>query len=312
VLDVAGMGSVDWKRGAGSPVFAVNCPRVFGLSPHEPLDFRRVLRLLPKSSRAGFLAMLRKVLDHSSVLAIDVPVTLPDGRQRVVHLRAEPEFNQRSTQLGYTGIVQDVTARRMAEGKISRLVNLDERTGLPNRHQLIWRTERALEFARRHNHQVSLLHIDLDRFKIINDALDHGAGTELFNEVSRRLRSCVRHFDQVMDGSRRAMGNRSHRTLEAVGHYGDKFVALLPEVLEERDAERVASRILDLMREPIVVDDLECFVTASVGIAMFPRDGTSVADLLRNAADRAATHRGEHARQWNHQRRTEATRAIGA
>src|SRR6185295_15113522 len=81
-----------------------------------------------------------------------------------------------------------------------------------------------------------------------------------------------------------AVGARSHRTLEAVGRLGgDEFVALLPEVVDERDAERVAGRILESMREPIFVAGQECFVTASVGIAMYPRDGMSVADLLRNS-----------------------------
>ena len=87
-----------------------------------------------------------------------------------------------------------------------------------------------------------------------------------------------------MESSLEAMGSRSHRTLEAVGRLGgDEFVALLPEVTDERDAERVARRILDLMREPIFVGGQECFVTASVGVAMYPRDGGSVADLMRNS-----------------------------
>jgi len=282
--DLARMGSFDWKKDQGSPVFSVEGLRVFGLGPGNALEFRHVLRMLPKEDRGGFMTVLHEVMGHSSVLATDIPVTLADGRQRIIHTEAEPEFNEHGNLIGYTGIVQDVTDRRMAEDKIRHLANFDALTGLPNRRQLIWRTERALEYARRLNHQVSLLLIDLDRFKVINDTLGHAAGDELLMEVARRLRSCVRHSDQVMESSLEAMGSRSHRTLEAVGRLGgDEFVALLPEVVDERDAERVAVRILDLMREPIFVGGQECFVTASVGISMFPRDGLSVADLMRNS-----------------------------
>ena len=94
----------------------------------------------------------------------------------------------------------------------------------------------------------------------------------------------MRHSDQVLESSLETVGVRSHRTLEAVGRLGgDEFVALLPEVADERDAERVAERILEAMRLPIIIGMQECFVTASVGIAIFPRDGTNVADLLRNS-----------------------------
>ena len=282
--DLARMGSFDWRRKQSSLLFSTEGLRVLGLGPDDAPDLRRLLRMLTPEDRAGLLSGLHGVYAHNSVLATDIPMTLDDGRQRIIHTEAEPEFNEHGHLVGYTGIVQDVTDRRMAEDKIRHLANFDVLTGLPNRRQLIWRAERALEHAKRLGHQVGLLLIDLDRFKVINDTLGHGAGDDLLMEVARRLRSAVRHSDQVMETSLESMASRSHRTLEAVGRLGgDEFVALLPEVADETDAERVAMRVLDLMREPIFVGGQECFVTASVGIALFPRDGLTVADLIRNS-----------------------------
>jgi len=241
--------------------------------------------MVPGGERRSFLRLVREIVAHSSVLYADVTVKLPEGqRQRIIHVEAEPEFNEHGVVAGYTGIVQDVTDRRIADQQIRHLANFDTLTGLPNRRQLIWRTERALEQARRLGHQCAVLLIDLDRFKLVNDTLGHAAGDELLTEVARRLRSCVRHSDMVLEGALEGVGQRSHRLLEAVGRLGgDEFVALLPEVADERDAERVANRIIDLMREPIYVAGQDCFVTASVGIALYPRDGETVADLLRNS-----------------------------
>jgi predicted signal transduction protein with EAL and GGDEF domain/CheY-like chemotaxis protein len=287
--DLARMGSFDWRKPGGhypngGLTLAPESLRVFGFALQDKVSMRRLIRMVPLPERLGMTRVLADVQLQNTVLAIDVPVTLPDGRMRIVHVEAEPEFNEHGHGVGYTGIVQDVTDRRVAEDRIRHLANFDALTGLPNRRQLIWRTERALDHARRLGHLAALLLIDLDRFKVINDTLGHAAGDELLVEVARRLRGCVRHSDQVMDSALESAGARSHRTLEAVGRLGgDEFVALLPEVADEADAERVSTRILTAMRDPIFVGGQECFVTASVGIAMYPRDGLSVADLMRNS-----------------------------
>ena len=286
--DLARMGSFDWRPldhfAAGRLELSAEALRVFGLPSGGTLTLGGLLRMIRSDSRRSVLRRLAEVRDHPTVLAMDLRLQLHGGRECIVHVEAEPEFSELGQHTGFTGIVQDVTDRRHAEDKIRHLANFDALTGLPNRRQLIWRTESALEHARRLGHQCALLMIDLDRFKVINDTLGHAAGDELLTEVAARLRACVRHSDQVLEGALEAAGARTHRSLEAVGRLGgDEFVALLPEIGDERDAERVSRRILDAMRDPIFVGGQECFVTASVGIAVFPRDGSSVVDLMRNA-----------------------------
>lgn len=286
--DLARMGSVEWHRGAGSVLgrleWSAEALRAIGAARPGP-SLRQCLRQVRPVERHALLRMMAERVGRRAVLAADVALEAGQGRRRIVHVEAEPVLVQHAGALpSYTGVVQDVSDRRAAEDRIRELANFDALTGLPNRRQLIWRTERALEHARRHGHLCALLLIDLDRFKVVNDTLGHAAGDELLVEVARRLRACVRHSDQTVDGPLETAGSRAHRTLEAVGRLGgDEFVALLPEISTAQDSERVAERILKALRHPVHVGGEDCFATASIGIALFPRDGESVLELLRNA-----------------------------
>jgi predicted signal transduction protein with EAL and GGDEF domain/DNA-binding response OmpR family regulator len=282
--DLARMGSFDWRRGGSGLVISLEGLRVFGMGPNDRLSLRSIFRMVQKEECIGFQHNLHEVLDHGTVLCNDIQLTLRDGRRRILHIEAEPEFNDLANLIGYTGIVQDVTDRRIAEDKIKHLANFDTLTGLPNRRQIFWRAERAIEHAKRLNHSVALLQIGLDRFKIINENLGHHAGDELLIEVSRRLRTCVHHSEQILEGSMDIQGQRMHRTLEAVGRLGaDEFVVLLPEVVDDAEAMVTARHLLDALREPMMAGGQECFITASVGVATFPAHGLNVADLLRHA-----------------------------
>ncbi|MBH9553552.1 putative bifunctional diguanylate cyclase/phosphodiesterase [Inhella gelatinilytica] len=279
---LARMGSFEWRVGH-TIHFSDEARQVLALRDSE-WGLSRLLRMVPRAERGLLTLLLRDVREQHCAFVTDMTIRAKLSRTRMLHVEAEPIVADTGQFLGYSGVVQDVTDRRNAEDKIRQLAHFDALTGLPNRRQLMWRAERALDAARRKEHIAAMLLVDLDRFKNINDTLGHAAGDELLIEIARRLRACVRHSDQVSEGALEAGSGRNHRALEAVGRLGgDEFVCLLPEVQSEADAERVAARVLDALAEPVFVAGQDCFVTASVGIALFPRDGSTVADLLRSA-----------------------------
>src|SRR3989344_409097 len=103
--DLARMGSFDWRKGAGDLSFSVEGLRVFGLGAHDHLGLKTILRMLPDEERRGFARILHEVVDHGTILCNDVQISLADGRRRILHVEAEPEFNELACLIGYTGIV---------------------------------------------------------------------------------------------------------------------------------------------------------------------------------------------------------------
>ena len=171
----------------------------------------------------------------------------------------------------YIGIFDDVSERKAQEARIHHLAQHDFLTGLPNRALLEDRMRKALPLAQRTASRVAVLFLDLDRFKMINDSLGHQMGDQLLKQVARRLAGCVRAADTV---SRQG---------------GDEFVLLLQDIAEPGDVAAVARKVLEVIAEPFSIDGMNLSVTPSIGIAVYPEDGTEFPALLKNA-DAAMYH----------------------
>ncbi len=165
----------------------------------------------------------------------------------------------------YVGVFSDITEHKRQELHLRHLALFDALTDLPNRAQLLQRLDHALEFAERRQQQLAVLFLDLDRFKEINDSMGHATGDLLLQQIAARLRAVTRQSDTVA-----RMG-------------GDEFVVLLEEVRGGEDVARVAEELLRQVARPVMLDGQEVAISASIGIGLFPADGTSASELMRNA-----------------------------
>lgn len=173
-------------------------------------------------------------------------------------------------------LARDISERKAAEREIQKLAYYDALTNLPNRRLLYDRLTQALARSLRVGKRIAVFFIDLDRFKTINDSLGHTVGDRLLIEVSRR-------FLRI---------SRQENTLARLG--GDEFV-LLAMVGSSEDATRIAAKLLAALAEPVVLEGQDLLVTASIGIALSPDDGTKGDQLLRKA-DAAMYHAKEQGR----------------
>jgi diguanylate cyclase len=165
-----------------------------------------------------------------------------------------------------------------AERRIVRLAYFDTLTGLPNREQSHNRLVGALQAAKEKDRILAVLYLDLDNFKRVNDTLGHAAGDELLRQVAERLRNSLR---QREDSVTPAGGGVRVGDIARLG--GDEFMVLLPSLRSPADAGSVAERLTEALREPLQVAANSLVVTASIGIAVYPRDGSDAVTLLRHA-----------------------------
>ncbi len=217
-----------------------------------------------------FLEQARHPYDELRSVEVTLRPKFPGRSRRHFELVVWPMLEDESphhdsSRYNTYGTARDITERMEAEEFISFQAYHDLLTRLPNRALFKDRLGIALTQAAREGHQLAVMFIDLDRFKVINDSLGHTVGDRLLQAVSERLLNCVRKGD----------------TLSRFG--GDEFTLLLPEVRDWESAAQIADKILGSIRAPFKLDGHEIFVGASIGIAMFPSAGATMDALIKNA-----------------------------
>jgi diguanylate cyclase (GGDEF)-like protein/PAS domain S-box-containing protein len=162
-------------------------------------------------------------------------------------------------------IVAVAIERSKSEERLAYLAQFDALTGLPNRHLFHDRLTQTMVQAKRSGRPMAMLFIDLDRFKLVNDTLGHGTGDRLLKEAATRLTQCVRSGDTV-------------------GRFGgDEFGAILADLGAAGDAGLVAQKIIEALERPFSLEGNETYVTASIGITLFPDDGEEAGALIMNS-----------------------------
>lgn len=173
--------------------------------------------------------------------------------------------NQQDETIYYVGVFADITEAKHSQNRLHELVNHDPLTGLPNRRLFNELLEHAIKRAEREHHQIALLFVDLDRFKAINDSLGHQVGDKLLYEVSKRIHHAMRDSDIVA-----RLG-------------GDEFLVMMDMIKHPQDAALIAQKIIYALQVEFFIDGKEIFIGASVGISIFPKDGSDVDSLIKAA-----------------------------
>jgi len=261
--ELAHLGSFESDLITGEIRWSAELFRIFGVDPARERPML-LYQFDHPDDRAALLQQVERARLEGSPFTSEHRIVTRDGRERHVFERGRFSYeNGKPSRV--VGAVLDITDRKLAELHLRRLAEHDALTGLPNRTLLRANLTEAIESAAASGTTLGVLFVDLDRFKGINDTIAHAAGDEVLCQIARRIAAVI--------GSDDIVGRPG----------GDEFAVILPNLASETAGIAIAYELLATIAEPLEYDRSVLVITASAGLAVFPRDGTTPDELLRSA-----------------------------
>jgi diguanylate cyclase (GGDEF)-like protein/PAS domain S-box-containing protein len=256
-----------WMKDKESRFLAVNqaFAQAFGFDDANQLIGKNDFDSSPPDLAEIYRADDREVMATRQKKTVEEEIE-DQGVRKWVETYKAPVLDENNEILGTVGFARDITARKDAEKQMRFLAHFDQLTNLPNRTLLIDRTNQAIAKAKRKKSMLAVLYLDLDKFKPVNDKLGHNIGDLLLKAIAARLLECAK---------------RESDTASRVG--GDEFVILLSHIQEKQDAVIVAEKILHALRQPFTIESHTIYISASIGIAIYPEHAQDVEEMLKLA-----------------------------
>lgn len=272
-VDIAKLGSWEWDLADHTIYFSPQWKRLLGYRAEDlPDQIAEWSDRLHPDDKDSIMKTLERFIAHPlGTLEVEFRMLHRDGHYRYMIMQAIADKNSDDKAVKLIGTMLDVTEQKLVEQRVREAAQHDPLTGLPNRALIFEYAGHLLAAASRKHSRGSMLFIDLDRFKPINDLYGHEVGDRLLREVAARMMACVRHEDLI----------------GRIG--GDEFVIVLPYLGKGYTAPTVAKHVIEALSQPFEIDELSLSISASVGISFYPAQGTDV-DTLLHRADLAMYH----------------------
>lgn len=247
---------------------------LLGISENEPfLTFKKVLKHLHPDDKALFKQALRKAFYQKQ--SYDIEYRIHSANDKVIYLHERTEITKDYDGWKIIGTLQDITSLKQSEQEVAYYTYYDTLTDLPNRRLFIEQLETTLERAKHKHHSLTLIFIDLDHFKSINDTHGHQVGDELLRQAADRIKDCLRDADLI------AISKGQDDQIARFA--GDEFTVMLTDIDNVEVLAKIAQRIVAKFEKPFEIKQHNLLSTVSIGIAIFPEDGDSVESLMQHA-----------------------------